>query len=108
MIYAFKCDCGSTREIEQSIHVEIINPICTDCHQSMSRSWSSPAVTFKGPGFYSNGGQKALTPTAKEGNSVRASTSGRRQLNSITNILDDPLNYWNCNCVSHLLVALRV
>jgi predicted nucleic acid-binding Zn ribbon protein len=56
MIYAFKCECGSTREIEQSIHAEIITPMCTDCHQYRSRSWSSPAVTFKGPGFYSNGG----------------------------------------------------
>jgi hypothetical protein len=26
MIYAFKCDCGSTREIEQSIHAEIVEP----------------------------------------------------------------------------------
>jgi predicted nucleic acid-binding Zn ribbon protein len=56
MIYSFKCQCGSTRDIEQSIHAEIVEPICTDCHQSMSRSWSSPAITFKGPGFYSNGG----------------------------------------------------
>jgi predicted nucleic acid-binding Zn ribbon protein len=56
MIYSFKCECGSTRDIEQSIHAEIIEPICTDCHQSMSRSWSSPAITFKGKGFYSTGG----------------------------------------------------
>lgn len=56
MIYAFACDCGSTREIEQSIHSEIIPPICTDCYGSMSRVWSSPGITFKGPGFYSNGG----------------------------------------------------
>ncbi len=32
MIYAFKCECGSTREIEQSIHAEILEPMCTDCH----------------------------------------------------------------------------
>jgi hypothetical protein len=25
MIYAFTCECGSTREIEQSIHTEIIS-----------------------------------------------------------------------------------
>ena len=56
MIYAFKCECGSTREIEQSIHDDVITPMCTDCHSSMSRIWSSPAITFKGPGFYSNGG----------------------------------------------------
>ena len=56
MIYAFTCDCGSTREIEQSIHSEIIAPICTDCYGSMSRVWSSPGITFKGGGFYSTGG----------------------------------------------------
>ena len=56
MIYAFTCECGSTREIEQSIHTEIISPICTDCYSSMYRVWSSPGITFKGPGFYSNGG----------------------------------------------------
>jgi predicted nucleic acid-binding Zn ribbon protein len=52
MIYSFKCECGSAIDIEQSIHVEIVEPTCTDCHQSMSRCWSSPAVTFKGTGFY--------------------------------------------------------
>jgi predicted nucleic acid-binding Zn ribbon protein len=52
MIYSFKCECGSTRDIEQSIHAAIEEPMCTDCHKSMSRCWSSPAITFKGKGFY--------------------------------------------------------
>jgi predicted nucleic acid-binding Zn ribbon protein len=52
MIYSFKCECGNTREIEQSIHAEIEEPMCTDCHESMTRIWSSPAITFKGVGFY--------------------------------------------------------
>jgi predicted nucleic acid-binding Zn ribbon protein len=56
VIYSFNCECGSTRELEQSIHAKIIEPICTDCHRSMYRVWSSPAITFKGKGFYSNGG----------------------------------------------------
>jgi putative FmdB family regulatory protein len=56
MIYSFNCECGSTRELEQSIHTEVIEPMCTDCHKSMQRVWSSPAITFKGKGFYSNGG----------------------------------------------------
>jgi predicted nucleic acid-binding Zn ribbon protein len=56
MIYSFKCECGSTRDIEQSIHSEIIEPMCTDCHRSMSRSWSSPTIIFNGKGFYSTGG----------------------------------------------------
>ena len=52
MIYSFNCECGSTRDIEQSIHADVVEPMCTDCHQMMSRSWSSPAITFKGKGFY--------------------------------------------------------
>jgi predicted nucleic acid-binding Zn ribbon protein len=53
MIYSFKCECGNTRDVEQSIHAEIEEPMCTDCHESMTRIWSSPAITFKGVGFYS-------------------------------------------------------
>ena len=30
--------------------------ICTACHNEFRRIWTSPAVTFKGKGFYSNGG----------------------------------------------------
>jgi predicted nucleic acid-binding Zn ribbon protein len=52
MIYSFKCECGNTRDVEQSIHAEIEEPMCTDCHESMTRIWSSPAITFKGVGFY--------------------------------------------------------
>jgi predicted nucleic acid-binding Zn ribbon protein len=53
MIYSFKCECGNTRDVEQSIHAEIEEPMCTDCHESMTRIWSSPVITFKGVGFYS-------------------------------------------------------
>lgn len=56
MIYSFKCECGNTKDIEQSIHSEVEEPMCTDCNDPMYRCWSSPAITFKGPGFYSNGG----------------------------------------------------
>lgn len=58
MIYSFKCQCGNTIDIEQSIHDAIVEPVCTDCHQSMSRSWSSPAITFTGSGFYSTDNKK--------------------------------------------------
>jgi len=56
MIYSFKCECGNTRDLEQSIHAEVIEPICTDCHRSMYRIWEAPGITFKGDGFYVNGG----------------------------------------------------
>lgn len=53
MIYSFKCACGSIRDVEQSIHAEVTEPFCTDCHGSMQRIWFSPPVTFTGTGFYS-------------------------------------------------------
>jgi predicted nucleic acid-binding Zn ribbon protein len=52
MIYSFKCKCGLQTEVELSIHDSIINPICTDCHETMARVWDTPAITFKGKGFY--------------------------------------------------------
>ena len=58
MIYSFKCDCGSTRDVEQSIHAEIIEPICTDCQKSMYRCWASPTIIFNGNGFYSTDNKK--------------------------------------------------
>lgn len=53
MIYDYKCKCGSTLQVERSIHEEASNPVCYDCHESMERVWSSPPVTFIGKGFYS-------------------------------------------------------
>ena len=64
MIYSFNCECGSTRDLEQSIHAAIEEPMCTDCHQMMSRSWSSPAITFKGPGFTVTVGKRS-SPTRR-------------------------------------------
>jgi putative FmdB family regulatory protein len=53
MRYDYKCKCGSTLQVERSIHEDASNPVCYDCHESMERIWSSPPVTFRGPGFYS-------------------------------------------------------
>jgi putative FmdB family regulatory protein len=54
MIYDYKCDqCKTELSIERSIHAEANAPICFDCHVPMNRKFSSPAITFHGPGFYS-------------------------------------------------------
>jgi len=54
MTYDYKCEkCGTTYTVERSIYEDQIAPICADCHQSMTRLWSSPSITFKGRGFYS-------------------------------------------------------
>lgn len=52
MIYSFNCECGSTLDVERSIHEESTFPTCYDCKKTMSRVWSSPAITFTGKGFY--------------------------------------------------------
>ena len=53
MIYSYSCECGSTLDIERSIHEESVSPTCYDCKKTMGRMWSSPAITFTGKGFYS-------------------------------------------------------
>jgi putative FmdB family regulatory protein len=54
VIYSYKCSkCNSELTIERSIHEEVRSPTCFDCHESMNRVWDSPAITFKGTGFYS-------------------------------------------------------
>jgi len=53
LIYSFKCECGNTRDVEQSIYAEVVEPMCTDCQESMYRCWSPTATIFKGKGFYS-------------------------------------------------------
>ena len=52
MIYTYSCVCGSTLDVERSIHEESTFPTCYDCKKTMSRVWSSPAITFTGKGFY--------------------------------------------------------
>jgi predicted nucleic acid-binding Zn ribbon protein len=50
MQYDYRCpDCNSEMTIERSIHEEPRDI-------PMVRKWDSPAITFKGKGFYSNGG----------------------------------------------------
>jgi putative FmdB family regulatory protein len=53
MIYDYKCDqCKTELSVERSIHAEANAPTCFDCHVPMNRVFSSPAITFNGPGFY--------------------------------------------------------
>ena len=54
MNYDYKCEkCNSELTVERSIHAEASDPMCFNCHETMSRVWSSPPVTFNGKGFYS-------------------------------------------------------
>lgn len=54
MRYQYKCNqCNSELEVERSMQDEERAPICMDCHATMSRVWSAPAIEFKGKGWYS-------------------------------------------------------
>ena len=57
MQYDYRCpDCNSVLTIERSIHEEPKDPSCFECHITMNRIYDAPGITFKGGGFYSNGG----------------------------------------------------
>jgi putative FmdB family regulatory protein len=54
MTYDYECGkCKSSYTVERGIRDAEVLPVCVDCHESMTRVWSSPGVTFKGTGFYS-------------------------------------------------------
>lgn len=53
MIYQYKCNsCKTELEVERAITDPERAPTCIDCHNTMSRVWTAPAITFSGPGFY--------------------------------------------------------
>jgi putative FmdB family regulatory protein len=55
MIYNYRCSsCGIEYEVERSIHAESSSPSCSTCHTEMIRKYETPAITFKGRGFYSS------------------------------------------------------
>ena len=59
MNYDYKCEkCSSELTVERSIHAEASDPMCFNCHQTMSRVWSTPTITFNGTGFYSTDNKK--------------------------------------------------
>ena len=54
MIYQYKCNqCNTEIEIERGINEPERSPSCMDCHGTMARVWNTPAITFRGKGFYS-------------------------------------------------------
>jgi putative FmdB family regulatory protein len=53
MTYDYECPgCGDVRSVERKMIDPEATYICTNCNRNLERKWSSPAVTFKGPGFY--------------------------------------------------------
>ena len=56
--YEFTCDpCEITRMCVFGINDDK-QATCTQCKQPMRRSYTSPAITFKGKGFYSTDKRK--------------------------------------------------
>lgn len=54
MKYDYECDnCGNIILIERKIDEPEQDYDCPQCFSTLSRKWSSPAVQFKGTGFYS-------------------------------------------------------
>ena len=57
MTYDYECvACNSSYSVERSMHEDSVAPICTTCHNSMTRVWAVGGITFNGGGFYVNGG----------------------------------------------------
>lgn len=57
MTYDYECvACSNKYTIERSIHEDAVAPVCVGCHQSMTRVWAVGGISFKGDGFYVNGG----------------------------------------------------
>lgn len=58
-IYEFKCQvCGVTASINASMDSTIEAPRCTTDGIPMSRDYSTPAIIFKGSGFYKTDSKK--------------------------------------------------
>ena len=54
--YEYLCKhCGQLKDIQRGFN-EAEQPVNCDCGKQMYRHYSSPAITFNGPGFYKTGG----------------------------------------------------
>ena len=52
-VYEYECPKDSKRlEIEFPITALPQNVMCPDCGTELNRVWSTPAIQFKGSGFY--------------------------------------------------------
>lgn len=57
MTYEYECaKCKNTYTIERSMYATEVMPVCVTCHESMTRVWAVGGISFKGDGFYVNGG----------------------------------------------------
>ena len=55
--YEYVCkQCGQLLDITRAIGERESLVVCPDCDKPMARHYSSPAITFNGPGFYKTGG----------------------------------------------------
>ena len=56
--YEYVCESGHECLIERPMSAPEGNPTCTapECSKSLKRIYSTPAISFKGKGFYSTGG----------------------------------------------------
>jgi putative FmdB family regulatory protein len=53
--YDYKCrTCDQSATLITGINRELMIPRCVKCQTEMVRDFGSPAVKFKGKGFYSN------------------------------------------------------
>jgi putative FmdB family regulatory protein len=58
-IYEFKCSvCGAGSSINASMDSDIEAPKCTTDGIPMTRDFSTPAIIFKGSGFYKTDSKK--------------------------------------------------
>jgi len=53
--YDYKCStCETSATLITGINEKLYIPVCTKCQAEMKRDFGSPAIKFKGKGFYSN------------------------------------------------------
>lgn len=51
-IYEYKCkDCGTYTEKRQKVSDERLK-VCENCGGTLEKQWSSPAIQFRGEGWY--------------------------------------------------------
>lgn len=52
-LFEYRCEsCGETTEVFRQTGCYEEVPACPECGVSMERSFTPPAATFSGPGFY--------------------------------------------------------
>lgn len=81
-IYEYKCnDCSERHEIIQSISDEPLTH-CPKCGGAMKKLISSPAIQFKGSGFYKTDYASGSSSAASSSSSSSDSTSSKSESTS--------------------------